>query len=49
MKKWICMLLILSIMGGIGDVNVNGDKGDDDGKDWWHVVECLEENNICNC
>lgn len=38
MKKWLCMLLILSIIGGYGILGDNG-VPDDDPKDWHKTAE----------
>ncbi len=46
MKKWICLALILAVVGGSDIVNL-GDKKDDHGKDWWIIVENIEEGYNC--
>lgn len=43
MKKWICLLLVLTILGGVGNIDVNGGASDDDGKDWLQTVKDYEE------
>lgn len=43
MKKWLCMLLILSIIGGCGTFGDNG-VPDDDPKDWNKSAEVLVED-----
>lgn len=47
MKKWLCMLLILSIIGGCGTLGDNG-VPDDDPYDWYPMAESLVEDMVHN-
>lgn len=47
MKKWLCMLLILSIIGGDGALGTNG-VPDDDPYDWHKTAGYLEEDIVHN-
>ena len=43
MKRWLCILLFVSIIGGCGVLGSNG-VPDDDPYDWHQTAENLYEN-----
>lgn len=46
-KRLLCMLLILSIIGGYGTLGSNG-VPDDDPDDWYQAAQAFEEDMISN-
>ena len=47
MKRWLSMVLIISIIGGIGLLGSNG-VPEDDPDDWIQYVKVLEEDMVHN-